>query len=221
MVKENILLMGASSEIAIQAEKILKENFNLYKVSRYESDQINSLVIKDYVNDIESILEFIKSINNPKIIFFNGFLAENRDFQNPNLFEIKNTYELNFLIPYYLSLRISKESVNISKYIYISSIAACKPRYKNYIYGLEKRKLEESVKQLGLSSSLIIRYGKVLTKMSQGHKNPPFTLTSIEAAYFLSQNLNKSGLIYPKFGLRLLAILIKVLPNIVIKKIAL
>jgi hypothetical protein len=35
-----------------------------------------------------------------------------------------------------------------------------------------------SKQDLNLSSYLIMRFGKVLTKMSEGHKNQPFTLSN-------------------------------------------
>ena len=100
-------------------------------------------------------------------------------------------------------------------------MAAVKPRYKNYIYGLSKRKLEEGIKYLDLPSYLIIRYGKVITKMSEDHKNPPFTLTVNDAASYLYKNINKTGIQYPKLGLKILSIVIKLLPGRIIKKIGL
>ena len=98
-------------------------------------------------------------------------------------------------------------------------MAAIKPRYKNYIYGLSKRKLEESVKYINLPSVLIVRYGKVETKMSKGHKNPPFKLSSEKAASILYTSLNSTGTKYASFGLLCLGKIIKILPMRLIRKI--
>ena len=38
------------------------------------------------------------------------------------------------------------KNTNVKKFIFISSMAAVKPRNKNYIYGLSKKTLEESVR---------------------------------------------------------------------------
>ena len=139
--------------------------------------------------------------------------------QFPTDEEIAQTDEVNFVIPYTLSQKLNTESNNISKYIYISTMAAIKPRYKNYIYGLSKRKLEESVKYINLPSVLIVRYGKVETKMSNEHKNPPFTLSSEKAASILYTSLDSTGTKYACFGLLCLGKIIKILPMQLIRKI--
>ena len=108
-------------------------------------------------------------------------------------------------------------SYNYSNYIFISSIAAATPRFKNYIYGLSKYKLEESIKNINLPSYLIIRFGKVKTKMSEGHKNPPFTISTHKASEFILDNLNKSGYIYTNAALKTIAAILKLLPSWMIK----
>ena len=153
------------------------------------------------MEDYAKIKREIEKLSNVIVVFFNGHLSENRDQYSPNLKEIIKTDEINFTIPYYLSLNLNNDLSNIKKFVYISSMAAVKPRYKNYIYGLSKRKLEEGIKYLELPSYLIIRYGKVITKMSEDHKNPPFTLTVNDAANYLYKNIIKTGIQYPILGL--------------------
>ena len=223
MVKKDIVIIGSSSEIAAEFIKIcVKNSENVISISRSSNVSIEGIQhtqINDYLDDYENIRNIIKKLSNPIIIFFNGFLAENRMHQFPTDDEIAQTDKVNFLIPYTLSQKLNTESNNISKYIYISTLAAIKPRYKNYIYGLSKRKLEESVKYINLPSVLIIRYGKVETKMSNEHKNPPFTLSSEKAASILYTSLDSTGTKYASFGLLCLGKIIKILPMQLIRKI--
>ena len=221
---ENIVIFGGSSEIAIELNNILniKKHKN-FTISRRSSshEYPNSLIINNYFEDYEKIKSEIEKLNNVIVVFFNGHLSENRDQYSPNLNEIIKTDEINFTVPYYLSLNLNNDLNNIKQFVYISSMAAVKPRYKNYIYGLSKRKLEEGIKYLDLPSYLIIRYGKVITKMSEDHKNPPFTLSVNDAANYIYKNINKTGVQYPKLGLKILSLIIKVLPGRIIKKIGL
>ena len=221
---DNIVIFGGSSEIAIELNNILSsKNHKNFTISRRNSSHkdSDSLIVNNYLEDYAKIKHEIEKLSNVIVVFFNGHLSENRDQYSPNLKEIIKTDEINFTIPYYLSLNLNNDLSNIKKFVYISSMAAVKPRYKNYIYGLSKRKLEEGIKYLDLPSYLIIRYGKVITKMSEDHKNPPFTLTVNDAANYLYKNINKTGIQYPKLGLKILSIVIKVLPGRIIKKIGL
>ena len=221
---DNIVIFGGSSEIATELNNILSsKNHKNFTISRRNSSHkdSDSLIVNNYLEDYPKIKREIEKLSNVIVVFFNGHLSENRDQYSPNLKEIIKTDEINFTIPYYLSLNLNNDLSNIKKFVYISSMAAVKPRYKNYIYGLSKRKLEEGIKYLELPSYLIIRYGKVITKMSEDHKNPPFTLTVNDAANYLYKNINKNGIQYPKLGLKILSIVIKLLPGRIIKKIGL
>ena len=221
---DNIVIFGGSSEIAIELNNILSsKNHKNFTISRRNSSHkdSDSLIVNNYLEDYAKIKREIEKLSNVIVVFFNGHLSENRDQYSPNLKEIIKTDEINFTIPYYLSLNLNNDLSNIKKFVYISSMAAVKPRYKNYIYGLSKRKLEEGIKYLDLPSYLIIRYGKVITKMSEDHKNPPFTLSVNDAANFIYKNINKTGVQYPKLGLKILSLIIKVLPGRIIKKIGL
>ena len=95
-------------------------------------------------------------------------------------------------------------------------MAAIKPREKNYIYGENKRKLELSVKSLKFNNYLIFRFGKIKTKMSEGHKNPPFTYDPDKASKIILKKMNKNEIVYPTFGLRFIAILLTIIPKKII-----
>ena len=150
----NIVLVGANSEIS---QKLIEKNnsseFNLYGISTKEMGS-NFLKVSDYFDDSKKIIDYIGEIEDPTIIFFNGYLKENRDLYSPNDEEINNTIYITFLIPFLLTLEICKY-ISFKKLVYISSIAAEKPRYKNYIYGICKRTLEESVYNLKNKETLI------------------------------------------------------------------
>ena len=224
MVKESIVIFGSSSEVAVELQKILKEkDFDFYSLSRSEVEKSlsNHTQVNDYLEDYEKIYTLFDQLGPTYVIFFNGFLAENREQQIPSLSEIKKTDYINFLVPYELSNKLASDFVNIKKFIYISSMSAIRPRFKNYIYGLSKRKLEESIKYLNLQSYLIFRFGKIKTKMSIDHKDAPFTISAEKSARVILDKLDQTGIVYGNTGLYLISMVMKILPNFVLKKIKL
>ncbi len=215
MKKENIVIIGSSSEVANSFIKLIdKKGFNIYLVSRGDNrtQQNSFLKVDDYITDSEKIINFLAKKNNLKVIFFNGFLAENRISQIPTSEEINKTDFINFQVPYVLTRTLENNLKNINKYIYISSMAAVRPRHKNYIYGLSKRKLETSIKFLNPKKYLFIRFGKIITNMSKDHKDPPFVMTPQSAGNFILKNLNSNGIIYPKFQLKVISYILKIIP---------
>ena len=117
----NYVIIGSGSEISQSFQNLLyKKNQTFFTISRSKNINQNHLVVNDYLKDREKILEFINEIMNPTIIFFNGFLAENRATYSPLLNEIEITDYVNFQIPYFLSKEISNQ-INVKKFIYISS----------------------------------------------------------------------------------------------------
>ena len=162
--KQNIVTIGSSSEISqCFYKQATSKDFLVHTISRIDLKTSNHLRISDYINEVEKIKLFLSNIENPIIIFFNGFLAENRDLAEPTIDEINKTDYVNYQIPYFLSKSLS-ENKDIKKFIFISSIASVRPRYKNYIYGLSKYKLEKSLRFLNLSKYLVLRFGKIKTK---------------------------------------------------------
>ena len=216
MVK-NILVIGADSELAKEfINSKSNKNTNFYKVSRNikESD----IEVKNYLIDSQKISEFAEKIPSCIVIFFNGFIAENRPEQYPSRNEIALTYEINFKIPYFLTQELLPLK-NIKKFIYISSIAAVKPRFKNYIYGNCKSLLEESIGAIGIKNFLFLRFGKINTKMSKNHKNVVFTLETKQAAKLIYKNLKKNGIKYPNYSLKFISILLMLVPKKIINNV--
>tara|TARA_A100001011_G_C14318751_1_gene849361 strand:+ start:2232 stop:2909 length:678 start_codon:yes stop_codon:yes gene_type:complete len=214
---KNFALVGASSEVAIEFSKLLhKKKLNQILVTsnkNLRSENINSLLVKDYLDEVREIGDFLKDYDNLVVIFFNGYLAENRDLKIPTYEEIKKTQEINFLVPYFLTSILKNNLPHKTKFIFMSSMAATKLRYKNYIYGMTKRNLENSIKKLNLQDYLIFRFGKITTKMSEGHKNPPFMVSAEEASRIIFSNLNKKKIFYPRIGLKIIAGVLKITPQ--------
>lgn len=215
---KNIIIIGSSSDISISFQALLDlKKISFFTISRSESNKYNHLTVQNYINDTEKIISFVNNIKNPTIIFFNGYLAENRDLYEPSLDEIALTDYVNFQVPFVLTKSLSINS-SVDKFIYISSIASVKPRRKNFIYGMSKNKLEQSLKFLNLKSYLIIRFGKVDTKMSINHTNAPFSISSKQAATTIFNKLDKKGYAYGNLGVHLSRFLLAILPQKVINK---
>jgi len=219
LVNREIVIVGASSELAKSFIKLLQKNsFKVLLISRKSSKErlssnTDEIVVKDYLQEFSKIKKEINKLDNPIIIYFNGVLFENRPIQVPTQAEIELTKKINFEIPFNLSRKLNKEINNVHRHVFISSMAAVRDRKKNYIYGRSKRKLEDSIKNSNLIPHLILRFGKIETKMSYGHKNPPFTLTTEMAAKLIFKNLKKEGIVYPLFGLRIISVILKILPK--------
>ena len=216
MKVENIAIIGGSSELAKSFINLVDtKKFNVFSISRTvnsEMKQNSYLKVDDYILDSEKIINFLDNKKNLKIIFFNGFLAENRATQIPTSEEVSKTDFINFQVPYVLTRTFENNLKNVDKYIYISSMAAVRPRYKNYIYGLSKMKLETSIKFLNPKKYLFIRFGKIITNMSKDHKDPPFVMTPESAGIFILKNLDSNGIIYPKFQLKIISYILKMTP---------
>ena len=211
MVKE-IILIGSSSELAIEFKKKLEGN-NGFKTHTISSnlDSKPSLLVNEYFKDSDKISTYISKLEKPYIIFFNGYLRENRPKYYPDLDEIFKTFKINFQIPLFLTTKIDSGSKD-AKFIYISTFAAIKSREKNFVYGISKTLLEKNIVKKNINY-LFLRFGKIKTKMSEDHADPPFTLSKSEAASLIIKFLDKEGIVYPTIGLKIMSAIIKILPS--------
>ncbi len=202
------ILIGASSELSESFQNILiKKEERYITISRLGNSDINI----DSYEEAEKIIRELKNYSNLYIVFFNGFLAENRPTEIPSYDEILKTDYVNFIIPYFLTQKFKDSGLNICKFIYISSIAAIKPRSKNYIYGLSKSKLEKSIAKL-IDNYLIFRFGQIDTKMSNSHANVPLSLSKNEAAKIIYNKIERKNIVYSSLKLRMVSFLIYFLP---------
>ena len=217
--RNNIILVGASSEVAEQFIKKINSKHNVYRISSNSlSETINSLDVTDYLEEKLKIVSFIQEIDNPYIFFFNGYLAENRPKQNPNIDEVNNTLKINFIVPYAITRSLLDVDKDVKKYIYISSFAAVKFRYKNFIYGQSKLLLEEAIKSSPIENFLIIRFGKINSSMSANHAKTIFDTSKERAAEILEKFYEeKNGIVYPTILIKILSIVMIILPKRIIR----
>ena len=96
---KNIVIIGSGSDLSKEfVQQIDKNEYKDYLISREESmDQNqNKLTVDDYENELNSITAFIDDISNPYLIFFNGYLKENRPKKIPSDNEVLDTFKINF-----------------------------------------------------------------------------------------------------------------------------
>jgi short-subunit dehydrogenase len=212
-MNKTYVLIGASSDLAKSFKKILiNKNEKFISISRSKDAQVT---VVDYFKESDEIINQLKNYNNLYVIFFNGYLAENRPSQKPNHNDIVKTDYINFTIPYSLSDKFISHGLDVTKFIYISSVAAIKPRYKNFIYGLSKYKLEKTIPTI-TDEYLIFRFGKIQTKMSEKHSNVPFTLKKELAAEIMYKKIEKKHIVYPSFKIKFISSLISFLPLMIV-----
>ena len=103
MVAKNFILIGANSEFATAfADKLIKNNHKVYGVSREFVPYLNQneqIQLKNYDEKSTELSYFVETIESPYIVFFNGFLAENRPSYSPTYKEIEETLCANYLTP--------------------------------------------------------------------------------------------------------------------------
>ena len=218
---KNIVIIGSGSDLSKEfVQQIDKNEYKVYLISREESmDQNqNKLTVDDYENELNSITAFIDDISNPYLIFFNGYLKENRPKKIPSDNEVLDTFKINFYIPYLIINNINKEK--FKRIIIISTVAAIKPRLKNYIYGISKSLLEKYIIKSRIENYLIIRFGFIYSKMSQEHDPAPFAIEKSDAAKFIIKSLsnNKNLIYYPKV-LFIISLIFRIVPSSFLDKI--
>ena len=220
MNNSSYVLIGSSSALSKGFVNLSLEK-RIYTVSTKDFSSDSHLQVSDYINDIDLIASFISKINNPTVIFFNGFMAENRPKQYPTIEEINKTLKINYVVPLFLTREID-ERINVKKFVYMSSFAAIKPRNKNFIYGQSKRLLEETISSLNIKSYLFFRFGKINTNFSIGHNTSIFDLEVNQAAKAITKHIDKkTGIIYPNTLTKLLSILFYMIPLKIINKLGL
>lgn len=214
-MKKVFILIGSSSDFSESfKDTLIRNNEEFITISRSGKPDI---IIEEYLDDCDKIVNKLSNYKNLYIVFFNGYIAENRPFQIPSTEDILKTDYINFTIPLTLTKVFEDYGLNVKKYIYISSMAAIKPRNKNYIYGLTKLKIEKSIPKL-TNKYLFLRFGKINTKLSKSHENVPFSLTRGKAAKILYKKIDKKKIVYPSLKFNIIAILIYLVPMKIIDK---
>ena len=215
MDKKKICLIGANSDLGVEVAKVC-ESRNMYQVfgvsrqeSRNKSLYEEILIVSDYESDKEVIGDFVAKHNVTDIILFNGFIGKNNK-------PVEKIVEINLSIPLSLINSIEMNADGNTTYTIISSLATSRPRAKNYIYGLSKYLLEESIRNRDVGKYIIFRSGFIRTKMTADHKEPPFAKNPEEVADKLikaiSDNKKKVSIVYSSLPILLLFNIFKVIP---------
>ena len=215
MDKKRICLIGSSSDLGVEVAKVCKSQnmFEVFGISRQESRNKSlyeeNLIITDYESDKEMIANFVARHNITDIVFFNGFIGHNNK-------PVEKIVEINLSIPLSLINSIGKNADENITYTIISSLATSRPRAKNYIYGLSKYILEESIRNRDVGKYIIFRSGFIRTKMTADHKEPPFAKNPEEVADKLIKairdNEKKVSIVYSSLAILLLFHIFKVIP---------
>ena len=145
-MQKDIILIGSSSELAKEFFKLINEikSFKVHTIS--SKKELNpDLLVNEYIENIDSISEYVNTFEKPYIIFFNGYL-ENRPSYFPSDEEIFDTFKINFLIPSLITKNVAKKNKN-TKFIFISTIAAIKSREKTTFTELPNR-LQKNVSKI-------------------------------------------------------------------------
>ena len=240
---KNILLVGGTSEIALEVISLYKnKDIKLYVLTRNKNIFHNKLlslgivfenVVKVYETKNQDLKNFMNKISSlkPKVFFNEIFFAQGyMETQYSDLISnIETIYKVNLLdIIKLTEFFISNKFYNInkSKFIYFSSVAGDRVRIDNFHYGLSKFFLNTYVlnlclfnKVLGLSFCLI-KPGPTKTNMTLSLNNKIHLESPKKVAKKIFNDLNKGKkIIYSPSKWNLIMLIIKLIPNFIFKRI--
>lgn len=213
MSSKKLCLIGANSDLGSAIAKVSSKlsDIKVYGISRnslgggYEK----ILVVNDYETSEMEIKEFVKDNNISDIIILNGFIGKKNQ-------PVEKIVKINFSIPINLIKCISSNGNDEITYMIISSLAASRPRKKNYVYGLSKYILEQSIRSRKSGKFIIFRSGFIRTKMTKDHKIPPFSRNPEDIAKkilnIILSNKKELSIKYSSFEIMLLFYLFKLIP---------
>lgn len=240
---ETILIIGAKSDIALAvAHKFASEGYNLQLAARNSSDL--DLVVKDiiirfdikvstYELDILKYDTFRDVINSldclPNFVFCAVGKLGNQKDDEKNIIKSSLMIRTNFEGPALLLGEIAEsfKKRGSGSIIGISSVAGCRGRGSNYIYGSAKSGFSNYLSGLRnrLHESninvLTVLPGFVNTKMTVGLQLPELiTSTTEKISNLVFKKRKKSGIIYP-FPWRWIMLIIKIIPETIFLKLKL
>jgi len=239
---QNVLVLGGSSEIAIEVLRelnITNRIMNLYLAGRdlirlnqladeFRSEYTNCVVIQ--ADHDESSLELIAHIENIEIdiaIMASGYLPPQDQQFKPD--EVKKVINRNFLAVAEVGSIVIEKFINqnFGVLIIFSSVAAMRPRPDNFLYGASKAGLDNwargvmfKVKKSG-AKILIVRTGMVKTRMSKHLPSAPMTVSTKQVAHRVVKNIKgKKQILWIPNQLKFLVFIIKVIPNVLLAKLS-
>ena len=222
MSSKNICLIGASSDLGIEIAKLCKEIDGLYvygvSQSNAEIDGLyeSVLSISSYDTRKQEITAFVRENEISDIILLNGYIGKNNH-------PVEKIVQINLSIPLALISHLEDSNLKNITYTVISSLAASRPRDKNYVYGLSKYMLEESLLSRPTGRYIIFRSGFIRTKMTKDHKEPPFSKNPEQVAKkiinSITNNQKRISIKYSSFQVMFLFYIFKVIPLYILNTI--
>lgn len=237
MTKRTWVILGATSIIAEEFAHLVAASGNQLILAGRDSEQLKIIendiklrykipctsVIMDMTSPADELLTILKQGDNELDLFIaHSDFTANKDL-NPvsitQLIEI-NILSTTLLIHSYLNLNQKQHNL-----LYISSVAACRGRSKNSLYGASKAAIEIYLEGLQQASSkqqniVIARLGFIDTKQTYGlpgifYAAPP---RDCAKACLKALSKNKRMFYYPGFWRIIMAIITR-LPFFIYKKL--
>lgn len=238
--KEHVfLVLGANSDIAKAAAieytkqypkgHLILASRNVKSLATFVADhQLEAVSDIRYFDatDLRSHREFVQQLPHQPhwILYAAGVLATNEDcFQQPDSW-IENV-QVNFTgAVSILNALVSDSNPFLEKVIGLSSIAGLRGRKSNFMYGAAKSGFHQylfGLRQELRSRGVVVQAvtpGSVKTKMTQHLQLPSSANTARDIADVIVNAKSRSFELYPGFFWRLVAIMVRILPESIIKK---
>lgn len=238
---QNVLVVGGSSEIALQIIKQLNKTNRIVKLylagrnlirlkqlsSDFQSEYTKVEIIhSDHDESNSELIERIKNIEIDVAIMASGYLPKSVDQFDPQ--DAIRTINRNYLsIVEIGSVLLEKfKSQSFGVLVLFSSVAAMRPRPDNFLYGSAKAGLDNWARgaMYGLRGSgskiLLVRTGMVKTRMSKHLPHAPMTVDAQTVAKEITKNIKgKQQLIWIPKKIKFLVFILKLLPDSLLIKL--
>lgn len=235
---KGVLLLGSTSEIGIAILKKLSvaKGTQLILVGR----NANSIALfQDWpgkvsflpcdLSKIEQIRDVVSTLMTQYVIDFAVIASAHlpAELLDDDFESVHQTFSINSTgLACFLSCLPSMMSKTGGTLVHISSVAAIRPRIKNFTYGASKSSMDFFVlglaakhKKLGIDIR-VIRPGFVHTKMSKDFQVAPFATTPDSVARDVIEGLKRDRtVIYSPRILRLVMNLLKLLPSSIFSRL--
>jgi decaprenylphospho-beta-D-erythro-pentofuranosid-2-ulose 2-reductase len=236
MLKQNfkynhVVLVGSSSELALTLIYMLPVNVmskltlvgrNLPDLSHLNSRHKIEFLPLD-ISDSKKLGEFLGNIKNMEeidlVILSAAILPA--EFNEFDYASFQNFFQVNTISNIILLSAFARQlaSQKFGTIVVFSSVAAIRPRRRNFTYGSSKIALDFYAQ--GLSQRvqnenvniLIVRPGFVFTKMTKDMSPAPFAVRPEVAARKILQKINRVGVIYVPSKLKFIMSVIYHLPK--------
>jgi|688.fasta_scaffold128343_2 decaprenylphospho-beta-D-erythro-pentofuranosid-2-ulose 2-reductase len=236
---KHVVLIGSTSDIgiAILAEIPYAPNAEILLVGRVNPGQLKlikkQVSVKFYecdlgnLDELERLASKLRELIDIDIaIVAAGYLSpENREL---DLYEVNKSMMINSVAIVYVLSALANRMIKQSSgsILHISTVAALRPRMRNFTYGSSKSSadffasgLSNKYRKSGLKIS-ILRPGYVFTKMSKNFSPAPFAIDKKYVAKSAVRGIIKSKkIIYAPWFLQIIFYFLRHLPSFLFSRI--